>query len=217
MLTENKTTLSNKALSFIGEEQIKNINDTSSRQARACNSYFDLALNKVLEEGHWSFATVEEPLQKLNISKYSEEQQYVYAIPNNCAIITRIYKRYNRKNMMEQADWDFRFIEEINSTVIICDRNNVDNLDNPSKDEEVVCEYVRVVNNFHNFPAKFFECFILCLAYFICMDITKDVQKTANMLQLYEKTRDEALRRSYNEEGEDKMHWVDPITNSRGL
>lgn len=217
MLTENKTTICNKALSFIGEEPINSLSDNSTRQARACNSYFDLALHKTLEEGHWSFMTVEEPLQKINYPEYSEEQKYVYAIPNNCALVTRIYKRYNRKNLMEQADWDFRFIEELKRTVIVCNRDNVDSFGTKSKDEEVICEYVRASENFSNYPAVFIESLVACLAYFICMDITKDASKTSSMLQLYERLKQKALQKNFNEEGEDKMHWVDPITNSRGL
>lgn len=217
MLTETKTTICNKALSFIGEEPINSVEDNSTRQARACKSFFNLALHKTLEEGHWSFMTVEEPLQKINYPEYSEEQKYVYAIPNNCALVTRIYKRYNRKNLMEQADWDFRFIEELKRTVIVCNRDNVDSFGTKSKDEEVICEYVRASENFSNYPAVFIESLVACLAYFICMDITKDTSKTSSMLQLYESLKQKALQKNFNEEGEDKMHWVDPITNSRGL
>ena len=217
MLTETKTTICNKALSFIGEEPINSVEDNSTRQARACKSFFNLALHKTLEEGHWSFMTVEEPLQKINYPEYSEEQKYVYGIPNNCALVTRIYKRYNRKNLMEQADWDFRFIEELKRTVIVCNRDNVDSFGTKSKDEEVICEYVRASENFSNYPAVFIESLVACLAYFICMDITKDTSKTSSMLQLYESLKQKALQKNFNEEGEDKMHWVDPITNSRGL
>ena len=217
MLTENKTSICNKALSFIGEEPVNSLNDNSTKQARACNANFQLALHKTLEEGHWSFVTVEEPLQKINIKKYSEEQEYVYNIPNNCALITRIYKRYNRKNMMQKADWDFRFIESLNRTVIVCDRDNVGDQGKVSEDEELICEYVRATDTFANFPATFIECLVVCLAYLICMDITKDASKTQTMMQLYENLKQKALRKNFNEEGEDKMHWVDPITNSRGL
>ena len=195
MLTENKTTICNKALSFIGEEPINSVEDNSTRQARACKSFFNLALHKTLEEGHWSFVTVEEPLQKINYPEYSEEQKYVYAIPNNCALVTRIYKRYNRKNLMEQADWDFRFIEELKRTVIVCNRDNVDSFGTKSKDEEVICEYVRASENFSNYPAVFIESLVACLAYFICMDITKDTSKTSSMLQLYESLKQKALQK----------------------
>lgn len=217
MLTETKTTICNKALSFIGEEPINSVDDNSTRQARACKSFFNLALHKTLEEGHWSFVTVEEPLQKINYAEYSEEQKYVYAIPNNCALVTRIYKRYNRKNLMEQADWDFRFIEDLHKTVIVCNEDNVSSDGKEDKNEALMCEYVISTENFSSYPAVFIESLVACLAYFICMDITKDTSKTQSMLQLYENLKQKALRKNFNEEGEDKMHWVDPITNSRGL
>lgn len=217
MLTETKTTICNKALSFIGEEPINSVDDNSTRQARACKNFFNLALHKTLEEGHWSFVTVEEPLQKINYAEYSEEQKYVYAIPNNCALVTRIYKRYNRKNLMEQADWDFRFIEDLHKTVIVCNEDNVSSNGKEDKNEALMCEYVISTENFSSYPAVFIESLVACLAYFICMDITKDTSKTQSMLQLYENLKQKALRKNFNEEGEDKMHWVDPITNSRGL
>ena len=217
MLTENKTTICNKALSFIGEEPINSLEDNSTRQARACNAYFNLALHKVLEEGHWSFVTVEEPLQKINYAEYSEEQKYVYAIPNNATLITRIYKRYNRKNLMAKTDWDFRFIEDLHKTVIICNEDNVSSNGKEDKNEALICEYVRFTENFSSYPAVFLESLIVCLAYLICMDITKDVSKTNSMMQLYETLQQKALRKNFNEDKEDQMHWVDPITNSRGL
>ena len=217
MLTENKTTICNKALSFIGEEPINSVEDNSTRQARACKSFFNLALHKTLEEGHWSFMTVEEPLQKINYPEYSEEQKYVYAIPNNATLITRIYKRYNRKNLMAKTDWDFRFIEDLHKTVIICNEDNVSSDGKEDKNEALICEYVRFTENFSSYPAVFLESLIVCLAYLICMDITKDVSKTNSMMQLYETLQQKALRKNFNEDKEDQMHWVDPITNSRGL
>lgn len=216
MLQETKTTICNKALSLCGEDPINSVQDDTNLQARSCRAHFDLALHKVLEEGHWPFVTVEEPLQKILAKEYSEEQKYLYSIPNNCAIITRVYKKYDRKNMMENADWDLRFIESLYKTVIVCDKNNVSDTEEADPNEEVICEYVRAVDNFASYPASFIETLSACLAYMICMDITKDTQKFTLLLQLYEKLRDSSLRRAYNEDGEDKMHWVDPITNSRG-
>lgn len=214
MLQETKTSICNKALSLCGEDPINSIEDDTSLQARSCRAHYDLVLHKVLEEGHWSFATVEENLQRIVYRAYSEEQKFVYAVPNNCALITKIYKKSDRKSMLSENDWDLRYIEDLGVTAIVCDHDNQDK--SLEEDMSLVCEYVRVRNNFFGFPAKFLECLVAALAASICMDITKDIQKTQYLMQLYKMLKDEALRNNFNEDGEDKMHWVDPITNSRG-
>lgn len=214
MLTENITTICNKALALIGESPINSYKDDESLAGRVCRDWFDLTYHKVLEEGQWPFTTTEEPLQKVNHKDYSEEQKYLYAIPNNCALVLRVYKKYNRKNMMSDTDWDIRYIEDLSTSCIICNYDNKNEENDPN--EELIIEYVRVVKNMSVFSAKFFECLIAALALNICMSITKDFSKYNNIFKLYQTLKDESLRNILNQEGQDKMHWVDPITNSRG-
>ena len=89
---QTKTSICNKALDLIGEDNINSMDDETSLTARVCKRHFDDALSDTLEEGMWPTATVEEPLVRISDEEYSEEQKYVYAIPANCVLITRIFK-----------------------------------------------------------------------------------------------------------------------------
>lgn len=212
MLRENKTSICNKALSLLGESGINSIDDDTTLQARTCRQYFDLALHTVLESGCWSHVTAEEKMDRVLFRNYSEEQKYVYRIPNDCALIIRVYERFERKQLPNKLDWDLRYISELNDTFVVCDRENRDK----DKDDDVMIEYVKVAKNFSAYSALFVNTLVSCLAYMMCMDITKDTQKMNLMMQLYQLNEAKALQKSLNEDGQDRMNWTDPITASRG-
>ena len=203
-MIETQTTICNKALNLIGEEGINSIND-NSLQAVACKNNYDLALATVLEEGKWTFATVECALVKVDTDEYSEEQKYVYSMPANCVLISRVYNKHDRKQEPNKLDWDIRYIPSSNKKYIVCD-----------SDEDVRVEYVYSNTNINTYPASFINTLVARLAFQICMYVTKDLEKTNAMLQLYQSTMADSMRKNYNEDGEDKMHWKSFLTSSRG-
>ena len=228
-MLENKTTICNRALSLIGEDPINSIEDNNDKAARVCKAHFDNTFRKVLEEGQWPEFSCEEPLEKVEYPYYSEQQKYVYKIPEKCIKIIRIYKNYNRKMVPTPEDWDFRYIPDLKGKYIICNADNT--AENPdfvitddttaqevldSKQNQLVCEYVRLIEDFSFVSAKFIEALSAALAASICMDITKNEQRFQMMQQLYTHFKEDALMSKLNEEGQDKMFWIDPITASRG-
>lgn len=229
-MAETKTTICNKALSLCGEDPINSIADNSDKAARVCKLHFDTTFRKVLEEGQWPEFSCEEPLEKVEYPYYSEQQKYVYKIPEKCQKIIRIYKAYNRKNMHTPEDWDFRYIPALKGKYIVCNADNT--TDNPdfvitddttkqevldSKQNQLICEYVRLIEDFSFVSAKFIEALSAALAAAICMDITKNEQRFQALTGLYTQLKEDALMNKLNEEGEDKMIWQDPITASRGF
>lgn len=228
-MAETKTTICNRALSLCGEDPINSIDDNSDKAARVCKLHFDTTFRKVLEEGQWPEFSCEEPLEKVEYPYYSEQQKYVYKIPEKCQKIIRIYKAYNRKNMPTPEDWDFRYIPALKGKYIVCNSDNT--TDNPdfvitddttkqevldSKQNQLICEYVRLIEDFSFVSAKFIEALSAALAAAICMDITKNEQRFQTLTGLYTQLKGDALMNKLNEEGEDKMIWQDPITASRG-
>lgn len=170
-------------------------------------------------------------------------------MPEDCALIVQVTKRYSRKTMMRFIDWDFRYIPELHKTCIICNLNNdvypseaekpplpeldanldpvwpegaVNSAELPPdipvafEDEDIVVEYISDSGETSSYTAAFVRCLSAQLAADICMPITHDMQKFQFMLQLAEKYRTDALRQNMNEEGPDKVHWIDPLTRSRG-
>lgn len=220
MLQETITTVCNKALALIGEEPINSINDNTSLAARVCKSQYEIAFHSVLEAAPWPCILTEAKLARVDYPEYSKEQKSVYAIPEDCANIVRVYTRHQRKMAKDLADWDIRYINDLADKYIVC------NKDIPQKDSEgeylereeeaLWIDYIKYTENMSLFSASFLDCLIACLATRICMPITKDVDRFASMTQYYDILLKEAKMRTLNEVGEEKVRWVDPITASRG-
>ena len=217
-LNETKTSICNKALALLGEEPINSVEDNTTKAARVCKQYYDLSLQSVLSEGKWPFATLEEPVVRLTLPDYAKEQKYTYAIPNDCVLVVGLTKRFNRKSMRKGIDWDIRYIPEIKNSAIICNLDSKADLqDTPEidHDEQILIEYIKCTNESRTYPAAFVRCLAAQLAADMCMPITHDSQRFAAMVQLAMQLKSQALQQALNEDGQDKMSWIDPITASR--
>lgn len=225
------------------------MDDKTTLQARVCKENYDLSLHAVLESGQWPFATVEASLKQLKYEPYSIQQKFVYEIPNDCALILSITKRWSRKQMRRGMDWDLRYIPDLNKTCIICNLDNkvypseaeqpplpdldnnldpvwpegaVNSVEPPVNEpiglepEDIMIEYIADNGNTSSYTALFVKCVVAQLAADICMPITHDMNKYQMLLQLANATQQKALVNALNEDGKDKMFWIDPITNSRG-
>ena len=213
MKLETRTTICNKALSLIGEEPISSYDNDTSIPARACRAHFDLTMATLLEEGHWTFPTVEVQLSKAldeddkEIKYVAEEMPYVYEIPTNCVLIHSVYGKGARHNENAPIKWDLRYIPEQTKKYII---SNMDSEDHP-----LFCEYLFSPDNLEIYSATFLKALVSGLAYSICMEITKDLQRTQFMLQLYEKDKADALRKSMNEDLSEH-EYISPFISCRG-
>lgn len=218
---ETQTTICNKALDLLGEENITSLQDDQSLQARILRNHFDLSLNSVLEYGHWPFATVEEPLTRLDYPEYAKEQKYVYALPDFCILIKSIYKVFDRKHLPHRIDWDLRYIPELKKTCIICNMSNSKELENEEeiadKNEQLVIEFVSSNSGVSTYTPGFIRCLSAQLAADVSMAITHDMQRTQFMIQIAEAYKKQALQDAMNQDGEDKGLFIDPITRSRGF
>ena len=218
MLRETKTSICNKALMLLGEEPINSLSDNSSKAARICNEQYNLTLRAALEDGQWTFSTREEAVERITAPDYSEEQKYIYAIPNDCALIVSLTPRFSRKQMRKGIDWDIRYIPSLKRDAIIC---NLESITDPEveketeQQEQIIMEYVSDNGEEASYKGMFIKYLVAQLAADICMPITHDQQRFAAMLQYAMQMRQQALQNALNEDGKDKMHWVDPITSSR--
>ena len=205
MATETKTTICNKALSLIGEDPISSYDSDTSIAGRACRTNFDLVMQSLLEEGYWTYPTVEEALVKIEDEEFfAEEQKYMYDIPKNCVLIQDVFHKDAREDADHRIKWDIRYIPELEKKVIIV-----------PTDEDIYIEYLFSPENLSIFSATFLKALVDGLAYSICMEVTKDMQKTQLMLQLYEKDKADALRKSLNEDLKDEKY-TSPFITCRG-
>ena len=217
-LNETKTSICNKALALLGEAPINSVDDDTVKAARVCNQFYDLALQSVLAEGKWPFATVEEAVTRLTLPDYTKEQKYIYSIPNGCVLIVGLTKRFNRKRMRKGIDWDIRYIPEIEDAAIICNLDSKADMPETAlidQDEQILIEYIKCTNESRTYPAAFIRCLAAQLAADMCMPITHDSQRFAAMEQLAAQRKSQALQQALNDDGQDKVCWVDPLTASR--
>lgn len=217
MLNETQTSICNKALMLIGESPINNINDSTTLQARVCKEFFYTTLRSVFEEGEWPFATIETPAQRINIASYTKEQKYLYRIPGDCALVLDVYKRLDRKQARRNVDWDIRYIPELKTSAIICNRLSYTKEDEEEidQDEQMLLKYISDVQSTYSYSAAFVRCVVAQLAADIAMPITHDPQKMQLMVQYAEQLKSKALLHALNEDKQDKLHWVDQFTASR--
>lgn len=219
LLQETKTSICNKALALLGEQPINSIEDETNMQARVCRLQYDMAIQSVLEGGKWPFATVEEPIRRIEALPLAKEQKYIYQIPNNCVLIVDLKRRYDRKHMRRKLDWDIRFDQELGYPVIICNglsKTSEEIESDINQDEQILIEYICDTGKAGSYPAMFVRCVSAQLAADICMPITHDVQKFTSFTQYAAQLKEQALMNVLNEDGQDRVHWVDPITASRG-
>lgn len=190
MNSESKTTICNKALSLVGEEPISSYDNDTSIAGRACRSHFDLVMATLLEEGHWTFPTVEAELERIEDEEYiTEDMPYMYKLPENCVLIQSIYPKGSRDINNELIKWDMRYLPEETKKVIIS-----------NCEQDLYCQYTFSPDNLEIFSATFVKALVDGLAYSICMEITKDLQRTQFLLQQYERDKSDALRKSMNED-----------------
>lgn len=219
LIQETKTSICNKALALVGEQPINSVEDNSTLAARVCNQHYDLAIQTVLEGGKWPFATVEEPIQRISAAPFTKEQKYIYKIPNNCALIVDLKTRMDRKSMRRKLDWDIRFDKELGYPVIVCNRDSKTSPEIDAaiyQDEEILIEYISDTGKSGSYTAMFVRCVAAQLAADISMPLTHDLQRFTSFAQYAAQLKEQALMNALNEDGQDKIHWVDPITASRG-
>ena len=219
LLQETKTSICNKALSLVGEQPINSVEDNTTLPARICSQHYDLAMQTILEGGKWPFATVQEPVERIFTSKPDKEQKYVYKIPNNCVLVIDLKKRFDRKVLPNKLDWDIRFDKELGYPVIVCNgksKTSSEIEEDIYQDDQILIEYVCDTGKAGTYPAMFVRCVVAQLAADICMGITHDVQKFTSFTQYAAQLKEQALMNTLNEDGQEKVIWMDPFTASRG-
>ena len=86
----SKTEICNLAISNLGSgKEIANVETEKSQEARACNRYFDIALETLLEEYEWTFATRTQALNLIETDP-NENWEYSYRWPVDCLKIIKI-------------------------------------------------------------------------------------------------------------------------------
>lgn len=87
----------NMALSYLGDQGTVSSIDPpeGSAQADHCARFYPIALNRILTETAWSFATKREELAELKVPPTGAA--YAYAYPSNCVNVLSVYDEDDRE------------------------------------------------------------------------------------------------------------------------
>ena len=85
----NEVSICNRALTHIRARTIQSLSE-STREARACNTFFEDTRDSVLEDFPWNFASKEQALAELSGESFSG-WDHVYQYPSDCVKAREIY------------------------------------------------------------------------------------------------------------------------------
>ena len=90
-MAESKTSIANLALSHLNVgKSIADIDNERSAEAQSLRRFYDIALDNVLEEFEWPFATKQADLALIETDPDGEEWKYVYQYPSDALHLRRI-------------------------------------------------------------------------------------------------------------------------------
>lgn len=98
----SQVSICNMALAEIGKQQITSLVD-SSPEAFQCNLFWDQAREALLREHTWSFSKRNKVLT-LTADPAVLGWQYIYAYPDECLYIRRLYNVYSLPGVMDEYE-----------------------------------------------------------------------------------------------------------------
>lgn len=153
----------NRALTLLGANLITSMTQ-GIEEARRCNANYTTALEELLEEFNWPWATFPGTLSPLS-STPDFSWGYQYQLPTSPKFIRRI-------KVMDAGENDIDF--EIQGDKLLC-----------NEDEAVCLEYIGYVDNPLIMPPKVREALAYKIASILAYPLTKSRTLQADMVLLY--------------------------------
>lgn len=184
----------NMALSLIGEEPIRSLDETN-RKAGLCKITYPLCRDSLLSKYAWGFAMTTAELSQLTAE---HPQGWTYAIPNDCLA---------PKSLIPRGVPPYKWWREGQMLII-------PSLDLSAMDEPVYLKYVKKCPVSEYFSPEFVEALYTLVASRICLPLTQDVKLAASITgqlrtMMLENAADEA-----NADEETRLPDSDPENDS---
>src|SRR5574340_877312 len=177
----SKIDIFNMALSHIGQSKtVADLNENSPAR-RACSRFYDTDLDILLSEFDWRFATRSVVLA--NIGSPPTNWAYRYRYPNDCLKAIRLVVPGIR-DPQEAEEIPFEVIWESSGRSIITDQADAELL------------YITRVAGAERYPSNFVSALSYKLAASISMPLANDKSLMSDMLQMYERTKQDAMAQS---------------------
>jgi hypothetical protein len=178
----SKVDICNIALSHVGAYRIQSITETT-KEAKECNNFYEIALNAVLEDHDWSFARKRLVLALLT-DTYSG-WSYAYQYPTDCVCpryIVDVNGTYTGTSYDVESDqyvavgrvsFEIASDSTLSNRLILTDK----------ADAELV--YTAKVTDTNMFTFKFIEAFAIKLASYLAQPLKGDIQLRQSIFALY--------------------------------
>lgn len=153
------TEVANLALHHIGitEKSIANLETENSVEARVCRRFYELALEAVLRDYSWPFATKFESLNLIEENP-NIEWQYAYSYPSDCMKIRRMVSGIKDESSEERTPYKIANLD--GQKVILTDQ------------VEAAIEYVAKITDPNLMSSDFVSAFSLRLGHYIAPSLT---------------------------------------------
>lgn len=188
----SKTQICNLAISHIGiGNEISSLETDRSAEAAACRRYFDIALENILSDFPWPFATKFIALGLVELNP-TNEWSYSYRYPSDCLKIRRILSGI--RNDTRQSRVPYKIAQDDNGSLIYTDMS------------EALIEYTVRLSDVERLPSDV----VLAMSYYLASLIAPRIlgsdrfEMVKRALQLYEAYIGEAKASAANEEQADE-------------
>lgn len=179
-MTLSAVDICNLALAEVPAKRIVSLDDTTPA-AEACKREFSQAVEELMEMGEWGFA-----VKRATLARTPGERpgwDYQWAAPNDLAFPIRVLPSEARgETLLHARSLPFDFEGPALWT----------------REDAVTLEYISRTPAFSGMTAMFRRGLATVLASRIVMDITRDPNRKADLLQEAEVWRDRALARNHN-------------------
>ena len=179
----SKIDICNMALAQLGQEPIASLEQEEER-ARRCRLFYDPVRQEVLRTHYWGFALGRTNLALLTPAQATDHGEYVYAYPQDCLFVRKVYAKGNDKH---PVCFQEVYAQDIQARTIVCAL------------AQAQVEYTRDVRDEALFDPAFAKAFSLALAADLAMTLSADNTLAQRILQKYTLALDEARRSNMSE------------------
>jgi len=163
----NEVTICNQALSYLGADPITSLEDNNATAALMKVNY-DTLRDAVLEERHWTFATLRRSSTTANTPPYGDG--FAHAIPQEYLLVYRVFRNvvsFDPNNWVPSTGW-----RREGANII-------------AREETIHMWGTERLTNTNRYTSMFRQCLAARLAADLCMAITESAEHQERMWKLY--------------------------------
>lgn len=213
----SKTSIFTMATTHIGRDPVGDAVTSQTPEAKKCRAFYDEALDFVLADHDWGFASKQEALALADVSEYRSNFDYAYLYPGDCVQLREIvvsngsiyqghsYSYPNNPNPVDITSPPYQrgLSSDGASGLIFTDEKGA------------VMRYTKRVTDPNLFSPGFVMCISFYLAYLISFHLTRKRTVKSDMLAEYQRSKFMAMGHDANETIERPMPEAEAI-RSRG-